>query len=187
MGPVFWLGVTWRRANPAGAWSSLTAGIAVWWLTGLGLPQGLSQWIAPKWPAAIEFVQSAASLDASTKILLTLAAQFGVFFIVSLCTRPQPAEQLDPFFARLHTPVGREQEFALAEPVAAFQEEAMLGLHGIAIDYRQASQFAYPGLRKIGIEIPRMTAIDWGGFLMAWATVGALIALLVWLASLGRR
>lgn len=186
MGPVFWLGVTWRRANPAGAWSSLAAGIAVWSTTGLGTSQWFIEWIEPGIPAAVELLQRAASLDESTKILLTLAAQFGVFFIVSLCTRPQPAEQLDPFFARLHTPVGREQEFALAEPVAAFQEEAMLGLHGIAIDYRQASQLAYPGLRKIGIEIPRMTAIDWGGFLLAWATVGALIALLVWLASLGR-
>ncbi len=62
----------------------------------------------------------------------------------------------------------------------------MLGLHGIAIDYGKASQFAYPGLRKIGIEIPRMSFIDWAGFLAAWLTVGGLIALLVWLASLGR-
>ena len=186
MGPVFWLGVTWRRANPAGAWSSLAAGIAVWWVTGLGLPQGISQWIVPKWPAAIEFVHSAASLDASTKILLTLAAQFGTFVVVSLCTRPQSADRLDPFFARLHTPVGREQEFALAEPPITFREEAVLGLSGIAIDYRKVSHLAYPGLRRIGIEIPKMSAVDWAGFLLAWATVGGLIGLLVWLASLGR-
>jgi hypothetical protein len=150
------------------------------------MPQGLSEWIAPQWPAAIELMQRVTGLDESIKILLTLAAQFGVFVIVSLCTRPQPVEQLDPFFARLHTPVGREQEFALMDPPVAFREEAMLGLHGIVIDYEKASQFAYPGLRRIGIEIPRMSFIDWAGFVVAWITVGGLIALLVWLASLGR-
>ena len=38
----------------------------------------------------------------------------------------------------------------------------------------------------MGIEIPRMSLVDWGGFIGAWATVGLLIALLVWLASLGK-
>ena len=186
MGPLFWLGVIWRRANPAGAWSSLAAGIAVWSVTGLGLPPWFTQWIEPTIPAAMGLIQGVSSLDDSNKILLTLAAQFGIFFMVSLCTKPQSAERLDPFFARLHTPVGREQEFALANPPIAFREEAILGLHGIAIDYAKASQLAYPGLQKIGIEIPRMSFIDWAGFLVAWLTVGGLIALLVWLASLGR-
>ena len=43
------------------------------------------------------------------------------------------------------------------------------------LDYRKSSRFAYPGLQKLGLEIPRMTWFDWGGFLAAWVLVGGLI------------
>ena len=180
MGPAFWLGVTWRRANPAGAWSSLAAGIAVW--TATSLPAGVVQDV----PLAYELVHSASALDESGKVLLMLGAQFGVFVLVGLLTPPQPAAQLDPFFARLHAPVGREEEFALAEPPASISEDATLGLHGIALDYQKTSPLAYQSLQRFGIEIPRLTTADWGGFVLAWATVGGLIALLIWLASIGK-
>jgi len=180
LGPAFWLGVTWRRANPAGAWSSLVAGIAVW--TATSLPEGIVKQI----PLALDVVHSASALDESTKVLLMLGVQFGVLIVVSLLTPPQPAARLDPFFARLHAPVGREDEFALSAIPEQFGEEATLGLHGVALDYQKASPLAFQGLRRIGIEIPRLSATDWGGFLLAWATVGGLIALLVWLASLGK-
>lgn len=180
LGPAVWLGTTWRRANPAGAWCSLAAGIAVW--TATSLPET----IARKIPVAFEIIQHASRLEESWQVLLMLAAQFAVFIVVSLLTPAQPAARLDPFFARLLTPVGRENEFALREDLDAFQEEALLGMHGVTLDYHRASQFGYPALRKFGIEIPRMSLIDWAGFLGAWATVGGLIALLIWLASLGR-
>src|SRR5262245_15850283 len=179
MGPAFWLGVTWRRANPAGAWTSLAAGIAVWTVT--TLPVSLVENI----PLVDELVHRASALDESAKILLMLGTQFGVFVVVSLLTPPQPAARLDPFFARLHAPVGREQEFSLPAIPEAFAEVAALGLHGVALDYEKASPLAYQGLRRLGIEIPRLSASDWGGFLVAWATVGGLIALLIWLASWG--
>jgi hypothetical protein len=67
-----------------------------------------------------------------------------------------------------------------------FSEEATLGLHGIALDYQKTAPLAYQGLRRLGLEIPRLAATDWGGFLLAWAVVGGPVALLVWLASLGR-
>lgn len=165
MGPIFWLGVTWRRANPAGAWCSLVAGIG-WWTA------SSFNWLS--------------GLDDSVVILLTLVSQFGVFVLISLCTRSQPAERLDPFFARLHTPVGCESECAMESPPHEYRAEATLGLHGPALDYKKSSRYAYPGLQKLGIEIPRMSLVDWGGFIGAWATVGVLIALLVWLASLGK-
>ncbi len=38
-------------------------------------------------------------------------------------------------------------------------------------------------LQKLGLEIPRMTWFDWGGFLAAWVLVGGLIGLLIWLAG----
>ncbi|MBI3865277.1 MAG: sodium:solute symporter family protein [Planctomycetia bacterium] len=165
MGPLFWLGVTWRRANPAGAWCSLLTGGGLWYVQVLNLLPDYGE---------------------SVIILLSLAAQFAVLILVSLLTPRQPDALLDPFFARLHIPVGREAECEMAAAPAAFQEEALLGLHGQALDYEKASRYAYQGLQKYGIEIPRMKLIDWGGFLAAWATVGVLIALLVYLASLGK-
>ncbi len=180
LGPAFWLGVTWRRANAKGAWCSLAAGIAVWTAT------GLSAETLDAIPIGAEFLRQASALDESAKILLMLGMQFGVLIAVSLFTAPHPDALLDPFFARLLAPVGREPEFALPHLPDEFGEEAALGLHGMALDYQKVSPFAYQGLRQWGIELPRLTASDWGGFLLAWATVGGLIALLVWLASLGK-
>lgn len=179
MGPIFWLGVTWRRANPAGAWSSLAAGIAVWVATAQG------NRLAALSPVFAPLARTDTTVR-PTDILIMLAAQFGVFALVSLVTRPQPAAQLDPFFARLHVPVGREQEFALAAPPEDFREEAALGMHGVSLDYDKAQRLASPRLRQIGFEIPKLSLIDWAGFLGAWATVAGLIALLVWLSTLGR-
>ena len=65
------------------------------------------------------------------------------------------------------------------EPAAAAEGEAA------QLDYRKASAFAYRGLQRVGLEIPRLGRIDWGGFLLAWGLVGALIVLLMWLARLG--
>jgi Na+/proline symporter len=180
LGPAFWLGVTWRRANAKGAWCSLASGITVWSATGLSVET------LEAIPVGAEILRQASALDESAKVLLMLGVQFGVLIVVSLLTAPHPNALLDPFFARLHVPVGREPEFALANVPDNFAEEASLGLHGVALDYQKASPFACQDLRRWGLEIPRLTASDWGGFLLAWATVGGLIALLIWLASLGR-
>ncbi len=61
------------------------------------------------------------------------------------------------------------------------------GMDGVALDYRKSSRFAYRGFKSFGLEIPRMTWFDWGGFLAAWVLVGGLIGLLIWLAGLGSR
>ena len=64
-------------------------------------------------------------------------------------------------------------------------ESATLGMDGTVLDYRKSSRFAYPRLQRLGLEIPRMTWFDWGGFVAAWLLVFALIVLLIWLAALG--
>ena len=61
------------------------------------------------------------------------------------------------------------------------------GLMGVAFDYRKSSRFAYRRLQELGLEIPRLSWFDWGGFLAAWVMVGGLIGLLIWLAGLGSR
>jgi Na+/proline symporter len=179
LGPPLWLGMLWRRANPAGAWCSIVAGIVVWGMTSLPLRSvaGL--------PLIESLVERAEGLSKPEQILLMLIVQFGVLVVVSLATRPQPAELLDPFFARLLTPVGRDVEFAGSSPADQYADVATLGLVGTSLDYDKASVLAYSGLRRLGIEIPRLTLFDWGGFGLAWGMVAGLIALLAWLAQLG--
>ena len=112
-----------------------------------------------------------------------LAIEFGVLVVVSLLTRPQRASQLDPFFARLLTPVGKEREVEWLDAPAELSESATLGLDGGKLDYRKASAFGYRGAQRWGIEVPRMTWFDWSGFLLAWGFVAALVVLLVWLSG----
>jgi Na+/proline symporter len=179
LGPAVWLGVTWRRANSAGACASLAVGVIVWVLTSLPAAR------VAGWPIVEPAVALVAQLGKPAQLLLVLAAQLVVLVTVSLLTKPQPADWLDPFFARLHTPVGREAEFVLARPSGGYSEEASLGLPIAApLDYHKASSLAYRSLRSFGFEIPRMGFADWAGFAVAWVTVGGLIVLLQWLASL---
>jgi len=188
LGPAFWLGVTWRGANAIGAWASFIGGILLWaamsldpktladvpavrdaggWLIEIGRVTGLREWPEP------------------AQILLRLAVQFGLVFVVSLLTPAPRASRLDPFFARLLTPVGRENEVSLDTPSGTLAESATLGMEGVLLDYQKACKFAYQPLRRLGIEIPRMTWFDWAGFAAAWVLVGGLIVLLLWLARLG--
>jgi len=187
MGAAFWLGVTWRRANPLAVWCSFIASVYIWVVTGFK-PTDIT-WL----PASIvqplfDFADllSIRGHARPLQILIMLSAEFGVLILVSLCTKSQPAKQLDPFFARLHTPIGREEEFTETTPSENPHESATLGLHGLRLDYNLAKKNAYPSLRRWDLEIPRMTWSDWNGFLAAWGLVFALIGLLAWLATLGR-
>lgn len=189
LGAAFWLGVTWRRANAAGVWASFLGALLVWLLT--SFKPDLATFPALLAPAAGAVMNLSGSLGLAdlsrpVQILLTLAVEFGLLIGVSLLTRPHPAAQLDAFYARLHTPVGREAEVAPDEPPGKLPESATLGMDGVLLDYGKASAFAYPGLQRLGIELPRMTPFDLGGFILAWVLVGGLIGLLVWLAGIGR-
>jgi Na+/proline symporter len=188
LGAAFWLGVTWRRSNSAGVWSSFLAGVLLY--AAMSLEPSAFNHLPALMPAAAGFARFAdalmlRALDEPTRILLVLAVQFGVLIAVSLLTPAPRRDQLDPFFARLLTPVGRENEVRCEAPPAELPESATLGLEGIRLDYQKAAAFGYPALRRWGIELPRLTWFDWTGFVAAWVLVGALIALLLWLARLG--
>jgi Na+/proline symporter len=186
LGASFWLGVTWRRANAAGVWASVLGGAFVWGLLSWaaappsGQPPGdvTSSWVS-------HIASHFAGWSEPVRVLATLAVQFGALIVVSLLTRRPPSERLDPFFARLLTPVGRENEVLLATQDAALPESATLGMEGILLDYQKATRFGYAGLRRLGIELPRLTWFDCAGFLAAWGLVVMLITLLYWLAGLG--
>ncbi|MCY2966490.1 MAG: sodium:solute symporter family protein [Planctomycetota bacterium] len=181
LGPVFWLGVTWRPANSWGAWSSIVAGAALWgatsipsaWLEGLPLLQNV--------------IGSYVSQPEPIRILIQLTAQFGALIGISLLTGMKPKAQLDPFFARLLTPVGREDEMALSAVPTQFAAEAGLGLASPGLDYQKASVLGYSTARRLGLEMPRMGLAEWGGFIVAWVTVGGLLGLLYGLSAYALR
>ncbi|MBM4082285.1 MAG: hypothetical protein FJ278_21455, partial [Planctomycetes bacterium] len=135
MGAAFWVGITWRRANAWGAWAGTLGAFAAWAITyRLG------------W-------------DTPARVALFVPVEFGLLILVSWLTRPQPAEQLDRFFARLHVSVADEQKGALA------------------LDPQRPKLINHPDF-----ELPKLTWLDLGGFLLAWAFVAALIVLLLALA-----
>lgn len=188
VGPAFWMGVIWRRANAVGAWASVIAGVLFWTAcsTDLQAIRGVPLvyqtaaglvWLADK--------AGARQLGTPLQILLLLALEFGVLAAVSLCTRPQAARTLDPFFARLLTPVGKEGEVRTNQECNAAHDEAFLGMPEGPLDYARAAQYGYAAPRRLGLEIPRLGWVDWGGFAVAWVLVFGLIGLLAWLAQWG--
>lgn len=196
LGGAFWLGVIWRRANSVGVWVSFGGALAVW--VGSELPPEQLAAIPALGSLLVSFQQASQAVQ----IFLMLGTAFGLLITVSLLTRPLPMEQLNPFFARLHTPVALDSGGRLGALGGAAGFDAKEGAttvppprppdttpraeeHSREWDYEKASLFAYRSLQRFGLEVPRMDRTDWGGFLLAWGLVGVLVALLMWLARLG--
>src|SRR5262245_33583605 len=85
VGVPMWAGIVWARANSSGAWASLIGSAAVF----------LTAWLL-RWTEAWQ-------------MLASLLVGGALVIIVSLATRPEPAERLQRFFTLLHTPVGEEE------------------------------------------------------------------------------
>src|SRR5262245_26932816 len=91
VGVPMWAGIIWARANSKGAWASLIGSTAVF----------LTAWLL-RWTKAWQ-------------MLASLLVGFALVIIVSLMTRPEPADRLQRFFTLLHTPVGEEKNLERAE------------------------------------------------------------------------
>ncbi len=191
LGAAFWLGVVWRRASAAGVWASFVGSLLVWAL--MSAPATEKAFSGGALAHASRFLHSAGwavslqGFSESKQILIMLATQFGLLVLVSLFTRPYDLAGIGPFYARIHTPVGKEDEVRWDHPPDHLPESATIGMGGAILDYHKSSRFAYRRLQQLGLEIPRLTWFDWAGFLAAWMVVGGLIALLIWLAGLGSR
>ena len=123
-------------------------------------------------PSLVNLVVELQKKRQAFQILVMLALELGLMVLGSLLARPLDEKQLNSFFARLDTPVTKESKM---------QADAS----DCVLDYHKSSAFSYVGLRRFGLEIPRLTWIDWGGFLAAAVLVGVLIALLQWFAAIG--
>jgi Na+/proline symporter len=85
-GLSFWLGVTWKKANRYGAAASIIVMSSIAVITG--------PWVL-KFPYEYQ-------------IALYLPLGFIAMIVISLLTKPEPAENLNEFYTLLHTPVGEE-------------------------------------------------------------------------------
>lgn len=89
IGIAFWMGIVWRRANPASAWASFIA-------------------------AASTFLFCERMLDLSLpwQMVSYLTAGIVTGIVVGFLTKRQPKEHLDRFYDNLKTPVDKEEILA---------------------------------------------------------------------------
>ncbi len=154
LGIAFWLGYFWRRATTAGAWASTLAALATWWLTS----QGFFLRVLPSWVTVS--ADDTLAMWLPWQMVAYLVAGLAAGVIVSLCTRPEPAEKLEAFYALVRTPVEADEH----EPVKPCTLP-----DGVA-----------PGARRVlcdrfGLEIPRPSRGAMIGFFACWLAVLALI------------
>ena len=93
MGIPFWIGIFWRRANPAAAWVSFLAALFTWIAVEFDLFMGIE--IPLPW-----------------QILSYLTAGLIGGVLTGLLTKPQDKEFLDRFFNEVNTPVLEEEHLA---------------------------------------------------------------------------
>lgn len=89
-GIAFWMAIVWKKANRYGVWASLVVTIIATIITGPYFSFGYG-------------------LSLEYQIAVYLPLGFITFIAVSIFTKNEPEEQLNKFYALLHTPVGEEQ------------------------------------------------------------------------------
>src|SRR5262249_61794517 len=85
-----WVGIVWPRANSKGAWASVIGSSMTF------------------------FVAQKIGWGQGGQLLSALLVGFALAIVVSMATRPEPADRLRRFFTLLHTPVGEEKNLERA-------------------------------------------------------------------------
>jgi Na+/proline symporter len=91
VGIPMWVGIVWQRANSNGAWMSVIGSSTTF------------------------FVARRVGWGQGWQLLSALLVGFALAIVVSLATRPEPADRLRRFFTLLHTPVGEENNLERVE------------------------------------------------------------------------
>jgi Na+/proline symporter len=171
MGIAFWVGLAWRRATVAGAWASTLVSFAAWLFTGTVRIAGRTLWdfdaqLAPHLPG---FLLYEGGLYLPWQMIFYLLAGLVTLVVVSLFTRPVPAERLDQLYACLRTPVSPNEPetkpFTLPEGTRPAPRSVLI---------------AHPDF-----EIWRPTWVGMAGFVGGWAMVGLLIWAFYWILGFG--
>ncbi|MCU0916192.1 MAG: sodium:solute symporter family protein [Planctomycetes bacterium] len=165
----FWLGLFWRRTTVAGAWAATLVSFAVWFGTSRIVIGAAVLWdfdarIGPYLP---DFMLWQDRLYLPWQMVLYLAAGLGAGIVVSLLTRPAPAEKLDHFYALLRTPVTPGEQVAVP---CTLPPEAVV----------PPRRNLLPGTT---LEIPIPSATGLLGFGFGWICVGLFMWVIYWIAG----
>lgn len=193
MGLAFWLGITWRGYTPIGVWASTLVTGLLWFVTTTHTPfEALQFDDSALWQRNIDFVPGLfrewlagvapfavvdKSKDGITAFDTSLPYQIAIYLsggavagiLASLLTPRTEAGKLDRFFTLIRTPVGPDEQ--IDEPCTLPRNPQ---------PPEEGKLIPHPD-----IEIPMPSAMGLGGFIAAWAMVGLVIWLTVWLAGLG--
>lgn len=161
MGIVFWLGLFWRRTTVPGAWAATLTAFATWWLTTrsffisfvAGCPIAQSLRFIMQKPAGPE-------IYIPWQMVFYLAGGTLAGIIVSLLTKPLPAEKLDNFYTLVRTPItpGEKVTAPCTLPLGAVVPE---------------KRVIFPNT-SLEIMVPSFTSIL--GFIAGWAAVALIIS-----------
>ena len=165
IGISLWFGIVWRRWTTPAVWASTLAAVCAWaavaykgqMLHGLGLPDAMF---------TLNDDGSVKRMTDAWQMTSYLSAGVVVGIIVSLITPRQPQEQLDRFFALIHTPIRPGEQ--VESPCTLPEDHLPAG----------EKLFQHPD-----IELPKPTFIGLGGFALAWVCVGVIIWLTSFLAK----
>jgi Na+/proline symporter len=169
MGLAFWLGLFWRRMTVAGAWATTLLGFAVMLFTSeIAFGDNMLWDFNARFAAHLpEFMLWDGKLYLPWQMILYLGAGLMSGIVVSLLTRPVVEEKLENFYALIRTPV---------TPGEQVDEPCTLPAGAVVPEKRNF----FPNT-NLEIAIPsRMSVL---GFLVGWACVGTIVAVVYIIAS----
>jgi Na+/proline symporter len=169
MGLAFWLGLFWRRTTVAGAWAATLVGFGVMLFTSeIAFGDNMLWDFNARFAAHLpEFMLWDGKLYLPWQMILYLGAGLMSGIVVSLLTRPVVEEKLENFYALIRTPV---------TPGEQVDEPCTLPAGAVVPEKRNF----FPNT-NLEIAIPsRMSVL---GFLVGWACVGTIVAVVYIIAS----
>ncbi|MFQ6116409.1 MAG: hypothetical protein ACE5NG_20310, partial [bacterium] len=171
LGISFWFGIIWRNANRYGAWASFLVASIISVVVGDTFSWGLG------W-------------DFKYESALNLPAGFLAMIVVSKLTKPEPAEQLNKFYALLNTPVGEEERLKKQGVEMILEGDEITSNReyirtGISQTEKGHSLLIVNLLRLFKNFSYKKYKVDLIGFVLAWLIVFLIIAVTVWFAGIG--
>jgi len=167
MGIAFWLGLFWRRATVAGAWSATLTGFAIWWLTEQGFFISWLGTLAIAEPLRFIFIQDGLpEVYLPWQMTFYLVAGTAAGIIISLATRPVSKEKLDNFYALVRTPIKAGEKIS---------RPCTLPDGTVA----PAKRSIFPNT-NLEIQVPSLISVI--GFFIGWACVAAIVLFVFFIA-----
>ncbi len=159
MGPIFWLGLFWRRTTPLGAWASTLGSFSVFAITSL---PAFQNWAVQNLP---EFMLWQDKLRLSWQMTFYLTTGFSLGILVSLFSKPVPEKRLNQIYTCLYTPVKEGERYIAPFTLPAGVEPG---------EYKKLFPFK-------NIEIPSPSRQGMIGFAIIWCIVIGLIVFVNWI------